>query len=135
MSKQFLYAELRFNQKTKAAPAHTAHPCEVVVEVPKDLIQCDHSESLTGNSDEKIIALRIARATALGTFPKVGEVAGTYEEGIPIWHEERPHVMNERACDHEENGTRAWRIVSCREIDSPEKTRRAEPASGVWNEA
>ena len=112
MSKQFLYAELRFNQKTKAAPGHTTHPCEVVVEVPKDLIQCDHSESLTGNSNEKILALRIARIAALETFRNVGEIAGTYEESVPIWHEERPHVMNQRPCDHEANGTRAWRVVS-----------------------
>jgi hypothetical protein len=113
MSKQFLYAELRFIQKVKAGITHTASHCEVVVEVPKDVIQCKHSESLTGNSEEKIIALGIAKIAALGTFPKAGErVAGMYEEGVPIWHEERPLVMNKRPCDHEENGTRAWRVVS-----------------------
>jgi hypothetical protein len=24
---------------------------------------------------------------------------------------DRPRVMNERLCDNEENGTRAWRVV------------------------
>ena len=112
MSKQFLYAELKFIQKIKADVKHRDGQCEVLVEVPKDVIQCDHSESLTGNSNEKIIALGIARIAALETFRNVGEIAGTYEEGVPIWHEERPHVMNERPCDHEANGTRAWRVVS-----------------------
>jgi hypothetical protein len=112
MSKQFLYAELKFIQKSKPTLSIRPGQCEVLVEVPKDIVQCDHSESLTGNSNEKIIALGIARIAALETFRNVGEIAGTYEEGVPIWHEERPHVMNERPCDHEDNGTRAWRVVS-----------------------
>jgi len=90
----------------------TAHQSEVVVEVPKDLIHCEHPESSTGNDEEKVIALEIARASALGTFPAVDEQTGVVDDaGSPIWHEERPHVMNERPCDHERNGIRAWRIA------------------------
>ena len=82
----------------------TAHQSEVVVEVPKDLIHCEHPD------EEKVIALEIARASALGTFPAVDEQTGVVDDP-PIWHEERPHVMNERPCDHESNGIRAWRIA------------------------
>jgi hypothetical protein len=112
MSKQFLYAQLNFTHKTNEGAIVTAHQCEVVVEVPKDLIHCEHPESPTGNDEEKIIALEIARVSALGTFPTIDErTAVVHDAGSPIWHEDRPHVMNERACDHEENGIRAWRIA------------------------
>ena len=112
MSKQFLYARLNFSHKTKRGTTVTAHQSEVVVEVPKDLIHCEHPESSTGNNEEKIIALEIARVSALGTFPAVDEQTGVVDDaGSPIWHDERPHVMNERPCDHESNGIRAWRIA------------------------
>jgi hypothetical protein len=87
---------------------------EAVVEVPKDLVQLRQSEMVSENSGEKTIALDLARRAALGTFPTLAErVIGLYDEdaqyGMRI--ENRPHVMNERPCDYEENGTRAWRIV------------------------
>ena len=82
-----------------------------VVEVPKDLVQRKQSEIINENPREKAIALDLARRAALGTFPTVEErVVGLYHEAA-IWYEDRPPVMNERTCDHEENGTRAWRIV------------------------
>ena len=43
----------------------TAHKYEVVVEVPKDLVHCEHSESPSGNDEEKIIALEMATVSAL----------------------------------------------------------------------
>jgi hypothetical protein len=106
MSKQFLYARLNFSHKTKRGTTVTAHQSEVVVEVPKDLIHCEHPD------EEKVIALEIARVSALGTFPAVDEQTGVVDDaGSPIWHDERPHVMSERPCDNEENGTRAWRVA------------------------
>jgi hypothetical protein len=84
------------------------HSREVVIEVPKDLVQSRGSES----AHNKAIAIDLARRTALGTFPVVTERAvGLYDEGSPIWRESRHQVMNERPCDNEENGTRAWRIA------------------------
>jgi hypothetical protein len=112
MSEQFLYAQFNFTSKAKADQTEAIGKCEVVVEVPKDLVLCEHSESLTGTTEEKIFALGIARITALGTFPKTGKrVAERYDEGVPLWREERHPVMNERHCDHEDNGVRAWMIV------------------------
>jgi hypothetical protein len=49
---------------------------------------------------------------AESTFPTVTEgVIGLYEEDPPIWCADRPQVMNERHCDNEVNGTRAWKVV------------------------
>jgi hypothetical protein len=112
MSKQFIYAQLNFTSKPQNDSLPATHKCAVVVEVPKRSLHCEHSESPTGNTEEKTIAIGIARITALGTFPKVGErVAGMYDEVAPIWLEERHSDMNKRPCDHELNGARAWRIV------------------------
>ena len=85
---------------------------EVVVEVPKDLVQQRLSELENENPGEEAIALNLSRRAALATFPTVAErLKGLYDENAPSWHEHRYRVMDERACDHEENGVRAWRIV------------------------
>ena len=85
---------------------------DVVVEVPKDLVQRKQSEVINEHAREKVIILDLGRRAALGTFPTVAErVIGLYDEDPPIWYEDRPHVIGERACDNEENGTRAWRVV------------------------
>jgi hypothetical protein len=105
MSDQFFYLQLKFIPKI----GHTfTDEREVVVEVPKDLVQ-QKSESINENLRE-VIALDLAR-NALGTFPTDAErVVGLYDEDPPIWYQNRLPVMNERPCDHEENGTRAWRM-------------------------
>ena len=112
MYSQFFYVQLNFRPKlgTDRVPLIKQH--EAVVEVPKDLVQRKQSENTSANSREKVIVLELARRAALGTFPTVLERAiGLYNEDPPIWYEDRPHVMNERRCDNEENGTRAWMIV------------------------
>ena len=112
MSSQFFYVQLKFTPKMgiDRVPVITQH--EAVVEVPKDLVQRKQSENTRENSREKVIVLELARRAALGTFPTVLErVVGLYDEDPPIWYAERPHIMNERRCDNEENGTRAWRVV------------------------
>ena len=107
MSDQFFYLHLKFNPKI----GHTfTNERQVVVEVPKDLVQ-RKSESINENLKE-VIALDLARRAALGTFRTLAERAiELYDEDPPTWHKDRTHVMNERPCDHEENGARAWRIV------------------------
>jgi hypothetical protein len=112
MSSQFFYVQLKFTPKmgTDRVPVTKQH--EAVVEVPKDLVQRKQSENTSENAREKVIVLELAKRAALGTFPTVTErVIGLYDEDPPIWYEERPHVMEERRCDHEENGTRAWRTA------------------------
>ena len=107
MSDQFFYLQLKFTPKI----GHTfTDEREVVVEVPKDLVQ-RKSESIN-ESLKEVLALSLAKSAALGTFPTEAERAiDLYDEGPPIWYYERPPVMNERPCDHEENGTRAWKII------------------------
>jgi hypothetical protein len=108
MSAQFFYVELKFKPKIVTLAGTILRQREVVVEVPKDLLHGKLSELV----DENAIALDLARRAALGTFPTVTErVIGLYDEDQPIWYEDRPHVMNERRCDNEENGTRAWKIA------------------------
>jgi hypothetical protein len=112
MSEQFFYVELNFIPKTVTLSGVILRQCEVVVEVPKDLLHGKQSELVDENAGENAIALDLARRAALGTFPTLAErVVGLYDEDVPTWAENRPHVMNERPCDYEENGTRAWRIV------------------------
>jgi hypothetical protein len=83
---------------------------EVVVEVPKDLVQ-RKSESVN-ESLRQVIALNLAKSAALATFPtELERVLEAYDEAPPIWYSEPPPVMNQRVCDYEENGIRAWRIV------------------------
>jgi hypothetical protein len=64
---------------------------------------------------EKAAALDLARDVALKTaspFPAIGErAAGLYDEDPPIWYEYPHRVMNQRPCDHEERGIRAWKIA------------------------
>jgi hypothetical protein len=107
MSDQFFYLQLKFTPKI----GHTfTDQREVIVEVPKDLVQ-RKSESIN-ESLKEVIALGLAKSAALGTFPNETERAvDLYDEDPPIWYHDRPPAMNERPCDHEENGTRAWRIV------------------------
>ena len=108
-NEQFLYLHLKFTPKIRTDTVPIPLPREVVIEVPRDLLQSDHS--LNGHS-EKTLAMEIARGAALNTFPVVAErVVGLYDEALPAWRKNRFHVMNERPCDHEENGTRAWRIA------------------------
>ena len=107
VSDQFFYLQLKLIPKI----GHTfTDEREVVVEVPKDFVQ-RKSESIN-ESLREVIALDLAKSAALGTFPTESERAlNLYDEASPIWYNDRPPVMNERPCDHAEDGIRAWRII------------------------
>ena len=107
MSDQFFYLQLKFTPKI----GHTfTDEREVFVEIPKKLVQ-RRSESVN-ESLKEVIALDLAKSAALSTFPTDAErVLDLYDEDPPIWYSDRPPIMNERPCDHEENGMRTWRIV------------------------
>ena len=107
MSDQFFYLQLKFTPKI----GHTfTDEREVFVEIPKKLVQ-RKSESVN-ESLKEVIALDLAKSAALSTFPTDAErVVDLYDEDPPIWYSDRPPIMNERPCDHEENGIRTWRIV------------------------
>src|SRR5260370_40835908 len=99
MSGQFFYIELKFTPKIWTEAVPSPHPHEVVIEVPRDLVQSRQSAS----THEKAIAIDLARRAALGASPTAAErILGLYDEDPPTWREDRP-------CDHQENGTRPWR--------------------------
>jgi hypothetical protein len=102
MSEQFFYVHLKFTQ-------------EIVVEVPRGLLNQRQSDLVGKGFTEKALALGLARDVALkmaSPFPAIGErAAGLYDEDPPIWYEDRHRVMNQRPCDHEESGIRAWQIA------------------------
>ena len=107
MSDQFFYFPLKFTPKV----GHTfADERAVAVEVPKNLVQCKSEPANEGLKE--VVAVGLARSAALGTFLTEAErVIELYDEDPPTWYHERLPVMNERPCHHEENGTRAWRII------------------------
>ena len=112
MSEQFYYVHLKFVPKIVILTGAILCQREVIVEVSKRLVRLRQLEGAGENLGETAVALDLARRTALGTFPTVAEqILGLYDEDTPTWYEDRPHVMNDRTRDHEENGTRAWRIV------------------------
>jgi hypothetical protein len=113
MSDQFFYLQFNFRPKSGTLTSPITGQHHVTVEIPKDLVRSKQASLLNENLTEKEIAIDLARRVALGTFPTVAEPnIGLYDEGPPIWCEDRPHVINERPCDNEENGTRAWRIMA-----------------------
>ena len=110
MCDQFFYLQLNFIPKTGSRTARVTGQHQVAVEVSSELVRSKRSMSLNENPREKAIALDLARSAALHSFSTYGEgVALPYDEDA-IWCEDRLAVMNERPCDHEENGTRAWRM-------------------------
>ena len=115
MSKQFFYVHLKFTPKSVSLAAPIDSPHEVVVEIPRGLLEQRQSDLAGKALTEEAIALDLARDVALKTaspFPPIGErAAGLYDEDPPIWYEYRHRVMNQRACDHEERGIRAWKIT------------------------
>jgi hypothetical protein len=81
----------------------------VVLEVPHKLIEDWKRENPEQKLSDQAIAAEIARVVvwdAMSSFPDVP----AYEVDVPTWLEERHPIMNARACDHHDNGIRAWVI-------------------------
>jgi hypothetical protein len=107
MSEQFFYIRLKFTPKI----GHTfTGRREVVIEVSKDLVE--RKSALVNESLKMVVALDLAKSASLGTFPTEAERSlHLYDEDPPIWLSDRLPVMNDRPCDYEVNGTRAWRVI------------------------
>jgi hypothetical protein len=105
MAEKFYFIEFKFIPK-KQRHIHRG----AVVEIPKDLVRREQAQSINGNRREKEVAIDLARGVALAAFAKAAEwVVLPYDEDA-LWCDDRPSLMGERACDHEENGVRVWRI-------------------------
>ena len=120
MSEQFFYAEFKLLPKHGAVTVTVSKAQEVVLEVPRKLVEDWKRENPEQKLTDRAIAAIIARvvvADALFSFPTLP----AYEFDVPTWLEERHPVMNARACDHHDNGIRAWMVKSrddSRAIDS-----------------
>jgi hypothetical protein len=111
MRGEYFYVRFRFSPKIGARTGTITRQHEVVVEVPKDLVQREQSEFMNENPREKAIALDFARRAALATFSTGPErIVWPFDEDA-LWCADRHPVMYERPCDYEDNGTKAWKIV------------------------
>jgi hypothetical protein len=109
MSDQFFYLQLNFIPKTGSRAVRANGQHQVAVEVPRDLVRSKRSKLSNEIPREKAIALDLARSVALRVFSSVSEgFVLPYDEDA-IWCDDKLAVMNDRPCDHEENGTKAWR--------------------------
>ena len=115
MSEQFFYVHLKYTPKSVSLAAPIGHPHEIVVEVPRGLLNQRQSDLVGQDFTETAIAVDLARDVALKMatpFPAIGKrAAGLYDEDPPIRYEYRHRVMNQRPCNHEERGIRAWKIA------------------------
>jgi hypothetical protein len=103
MSEQFFYAEFKLLQK----PGVVSLCVEVVLEVPRKLIEDWKRENPERELTDQAIAADIARVVVADAISSFSDPA-PYEIDVPTWLEERYPVMNARACDHHDNGIRAW---------------------------
>jgi hypothetical protein len=82
---------------------------QAVVEVPSALVLRKQTELIDRARREKAVALDLAREVALAAFSDANRVVWPCHEDA-LWYDYRPSLVDERACDHEENGIRVWRI-------------------------
>jgi hypothetical protein len=111
MSEQFYYAEFRLFAKRGVVTVGVSRAQEVMLEVPRKLIEDWKRENPERELTDQAIAADIALVVvqdAISSFPDLA----TYEVDVPTWLEERHPIMNARACDHHDNGIRAWVITS-----------------------
>ena len=93
MSAQFFYVHLKLTPKSVSLAEPIGSPHEIVVEVPRGLLNQRQSNLVGQDFTEKAIALDLARDVAL-------------KMATPF-----PAAMNQRPCDCEERGIRAWKIA------------------------
>jgi hypothetical protein len=110
MSDEYFYVRFRFSPKLGVRTGPTTRPQQAVVEVPRDLVRRKQSEFMNENPREKTIALDLARRAALAVFSAAEQRLAWPCNEDALWYEDRHPVMNERSCDFEDNGIRAWRI-------------------------
>jgi hypothetical protein len=116
MSEQFFYAEFRLFPKRGVVTVGFSSAQEVMLELPRKLVEDWKKENPERESTDQAIAADIALVVvrdAISSFPDLP----AYEVDVPTWLEERHPIMNARACDHHDNGIRAWVIKSS--DDSP----------------
>ena len=110
MSDEYFYVRFRFSPKFGVRTGPTTRQHEAVVEVPRDLVRRKESAFMKENPTEKAIVLEFARRAALALFSTGDQRVVWPHDEDALWCEDRHPVMNERPCDYEDDGIRAWRI-------------------------
>jgi hypothetical protein len=109
MSEQFFYPDFKLLPKRGVVTASVSKAQEIVLEVPRKLIEDWKGENPEQNLTDQAIAADIARVVVADAISSFADVPA-YEVEAPTWLEERHPVMNARACDEHDNGIRAWVI-------------------------
>jgi hypothetical protein len=98
MSEQFFNPEFQLVSKKGVATLPVSEAQQVVLEVPRKLIEDWKRENPGQKLTDQVIAANIAQvvvADAICSFAKLS----TYGFDFPTWLGERHPVMNARACD------------------------------------
>jgi hypothetical protein len=103
MAEKSYYVEFAFTSK------QTHIRWQAVVEVPNVLVRRNHAELINNGRREKSVALDLGREVALAAFSGANNFVGPCHEDA-LWYDDRHPVMDERVCDHEQNGIKVWRI-------------------------
>ena len=111
MSEQFFYPEFKLLPKHGAVTVTVSEAQEVVLEVPRELIEDWKRENPEQKLTDQEIAADIARVVVVDAKLSFLNLP-VYELDVPTWLEERHPVMNARACGHHDNGIRAWVTIS-----------------------
>jgi hypothetical protein len=111
MSEQFFYAEFKLRPKRGAVTLSVSKAQEVVLELPRKLIEDWKRENPVRELTDQAIAADIAQVVVADAISSLPDLPA-YEVDVPTWLKERHPTMNARACDHHDNGIRAWVITS-----------------------
>jgi hypothetical protein len=103
MAQQPYYIALAFNSKQADIR------WQAVVEVPNAFVLRKQTELVNKDRTERAVALDLAREVALAAFSGAKRLVWPYHEDV-LWYGDRPSLIEQRACDYEENGIRVWRI-------------------------
>ena len=103
MSEQFFYPEFKLLPKRGAVTLSVSKAQEVVLEVPRKLIEDWKMENPEQKLTDQAIAGDIARVVVVDAILSFSNLP-VCELNVPTWLEERHPVMNARACDHHDNG-------------------------------
>ena len=125
MSEQFFYAEFKLLPKPGVVTSSVSKAQEIVLEVPRKLIEDWKRENPARELTDQAIAADISRVVvtdAMSSFPDLP----AYDVDVPTWLDQRHPTMNARACDHHDNGIRAWVITSSDESRAIKSSRGAE---------
>jgi hypothetical protein len=117
MSEQFFYVGFKLLPARGVTTKSVSEAKEIVLEVPRKLVEDWKRENPERELTDQAIVSDIARVVVADAICSLPDLPA-YEVDTPTWLEERFPIMNSRACDHHDNGIRAWVIKSSNDRES-----------------